>query len=296
MKAPVVAALLLAALVAADALQPVHLSQDSISEPATSPPNIKDTKADAAAATASRSLLDTKVAATDNSHQDAAAAASAVTGPATDSKPVEQQQEAAAAANRGGFGRGSFGSGGHYGPSSWGRRLQADAAPDTPSQGRALLAAELLAAEELMSPSTPASAAAAAAATAMLERATDGGRYGPSSYMYAGSRPSRYDFGSMWAGGARRLQGSAAAAAAAEGQERSGRGGARGSFGGGGGRFGPSSYFRGRRLASFDAAMAAEMVAAAHHVAPPQLSHPFNGNLKYKTTYGPGYFWDPRSV
>lgn len=52
-----------------------------------------------------------------------------------------------------------------------------------------------------MSPSTPASAAAtAAAATAMLERATDGGRYGPSSYIYAGSRPSRYDFGSMWAG------------------------------------------------------------------------------------------------
>lgn len=57
---------------------------------------------------------------------------------------------------------------------------------------------------------------------------------------------------------------------------------------------GPSSYFRGRRLASFDAAMAAEMVAAVHHVAPPQLNHPFNGNLKHKTTYGPGYFWDPR--
>jgi hypothetical protein len=35
-----------------------------------------------------------------------------------------------------------------------------------------------------------------------------GGGYGPSSYYYgAGSASSRFDFGSMWAGGARKLQG-----------------------------------------------------------------------------------------
>jgi hypothetical protein len=58
----------------------------------------------------------------------AAAPTTAVTTP-TETNPVEKQQEAAAAASRGGFGRGSFGRGGNYGPSYWGRRLQGDAQP-----------------------------------------------------------------------------------------------------------------------------------------------------------------------
>jgi hypothetical protein len=42
--------------------------------------------------------------------------------------------------------------------------------------------------------------AAAAAAAALLESGNSGGRYGPSSHMYEGFRPTRYDFGSMWSG------------------------------------------------------------------------------------------------
>jgi hypothetical protein len=63
------------------------------------------------------------------------------------------------------------------------------------------LAAELMAAEQLFNTPAAASAAAAAAeAAALLERATGGGHYGPASHMYDGSRPSRFDFGNMWAG------------------------------------------------------------------------------------------------
>jgi hypothetical protein len=37
-----------------------------------------------------------------------------------------------------------------------------------------------------------------------------GGSYGPASYYYSpGSASSRFDFASMWSGGARRLQGAA---------------------------------------------------------------------------------------
>jgi hypothetical protein len=70
------------------------------------------------------------------------------------------------------------------------------------SHRRAPLAAELVAAEELVSsnPAAAASAKAAADAAALLERATGGGHYGPASHMYDGYRPSRFDFGSMWAG------------------------------------------------------------------------------------------------
>jgi hypothetical protein len=69
------------------------------------------------------------------------------------------------------------------------------------SHRRAPLAAELVAAEKLLNSNPTAAAAKAAAdAAAFLERATGGGHYGPASHMYDGCRPSRFDFGSMWAG------------------------------------------------------------------------------------------------
>jgi hypothetical protein len=59
---------------------------------------------------------------------------------------------------------------------------------------------------------------------------------------------------------------------------------------------GPSSYFRGRRLASTESALAAEMVHSASRGAP-VMSHAFDNGLDFHTSYTPSkyYFWDPRS-
>ncbi|KAF6259175.1 hypothetical protein COO60DRAFT_1514973, partial [Scenedesmus sp. NREL 46B-D3] len=85
-----------------------------------------------------------------------------------------------------------------------------------------------------------------------------GGSYGPGSYYYSpGSASSRFDFGSMWAGGARKLQGApggpitspetikAASQPAAPNslQERGGFGRGGGGGYGGGGSYGPGSYY-----------------------------------------------------
>jgi hypothetical protein len=165
-------------------------------------------------------LAGTKDAALKSTHT--AAAASGMTLPATDSKPVNKQQELSAAAERGGFGRGSFGRGGNYGPSYWSRRLQGDEQP-------------------LLSDSKPVQKeqqeAAAAAERGGFGRGSfgRGGNYGPSYWgrRLQGDEQPLMDSATGTAG-----QKEAAAAA-----ERGGFG--RGSFGRGG-NYGPSYW--GRRL------------------------------------------------
>jgi hypothetical protein len=100
--------------------------------------------------------------------------------------------------------------GGHSGPDSWRGRLLRNAAPSTAVSTNS---------------NKDIAAAASAAPNSLQERGSGGhhggfghgygggwggggGSYGPSSYYYgAGSASSRFDFGSMWAGGARKLQG-----------------------------------------------------------------------------------------